>query len=72
MVIETAQASGEVPGPADAAALMDVILGLVRVQILHGIAALKVADHLADGARTAEEVAERAGSGAAPQLSGLG
>jgi hypothetical protein len=62
MVIETAQASGEVPGPADAAALMDVILGLVRVQVLHAIAALQVADHLADGARTAEEVAERAGS----------
>jgi hypothetical protein len=59
---DATQGSGEVPGPADAAALMDLILGLVRVQILHGIAALHVADHLADGARTAEEVAERAGS----------
>jgi hypothetical protein len=61
-VTEATQASGEVPGPADAAALMDLILGLVRVQVLHGVAALQVADHLADGARTAEEVAERAGS----------
>jgi SAM-dependent methyltransferase len=59
---DSTQGSGAVPGPADAAALMDVILGLVRVQVLHGIAALQVADHLAGGARTAEEVAERAGS----------
>ena len=59
---DATQGSGGVPGPADAAALMDLILGLVRVQVLHGIAALHVADHLADGARTAEEVAERAGS----------
>ena len=50
-------------GPAaDTAALMDLTLGLVRVQILHAVAALRVPDHLADGARTAEEVAERAGS----------
>lgn len=47
---------------ADAAGLMDLILGVVKVQVLHAVAALRIADHLADGARTAEEVAEREGS----------
>ena len=47
---------------ADAAGLMDLMLGVVRIQILHAFAALHIADHLADGARTAAEVAEREGS----------
>jgi O-methyltransferase domain/Dimerisation domain len=47
---------------ADAAGLMDTILGVVRIQVLHAVAALHIADHLADGARTAAEVAEREGS----------
>jgi len=61
-MITTAQDIGELPGPADAAALMDQLLGHVRIQILHGVAALHVADHLATGARTAQEVAEREGT----------
>ena len=36
--------------------------GAAKIQVLHAVAALHVADHLADGARTAEEVAEREGS----------
>jgi hypothetical protein len=61
---DTTHNSDEMPaGPAaDTAALMDLTLGVVRVQILHAIAALRIPDHLADGARTAAEVAERAGS----------
>lgn len=61
---DTTQNPGEVPaGPAaDAGAVMDLTLGVVRVQILHAVAALRIADHLADGARTAEEVAGREGS----------
>jgi hypothetical protein len=43
---------------------MDLIVGGVASQVLHGLAALSIADHLADGPRTAEEVAERAGSDA--------
>ena len=41
---------------------MDTILGVVRIQVLHAVAALRIADHIADGARTAAEVAEREGS----------
>jgi hypothetical protein len=61
---ETTQIAGEAPSDpaADAAGLMDLILGVVRVQVLHAVAALRIADHLADGARTVEEVAEREGS----------
>lgn len=61
---EMTQKAGGVPADpaADAAALMDMTLGLVRVQILHAVAALNIADHLAGGARTAEEVAEQEGS----------
>jgi hypothetical protein len=61
---ETTQEAGEVPAnpAADTAGLMDMIFGLIRSQILHAVAALHIADHLADGARTAEEVAEREGS----------
>jgi hypothetical protein len=63
---DTTRDSDQVPGDpaADAADLMDQILGGVVSQVLHGIAALSIADHLADGPRTAEEVAERAGSDA--------
>jgi hypothetical protein len=43
---------------------MDLILGVVRAQVLHAVAVLHVADHLADGVRTAQEVAEREGSDA--------
>jgi hypothetical protein len=61
---ETTQMAGEAPsGPAaDAAGLMDMILGIVRAQVLHAVAALNIADHLAAGALTAEEVAGREGS----------
>lgn len=53
-------------GPDDIAAavagLMTIIGGGVNLQTLHGVAALRIADHLADGARTADEVALREGS----------
>ncbi|MEU1276259.1 methyltransferase [Streptomyces sp. NPDC005799] len=49
------------PG-ADAAAVFDLLIGLVRAQVLRGIAALHIADHLSEGAMTAEEVAEHEGS----------
>jgi O-methyltransferase domain/Dimerisation domain len=53
--------ASEAPGgpEADAARLMDLLLGHVRLQTLHAVAALHIADHLADGPRTADEVAER-------------
>ncbi|MFC3996270.1 methyltransferase [Nocardiopsis sediminis] len=47
---------------ADATAVMDLLVGGGIAQILHAVAALHIADHLADGALTADEVAERAGS----------
>ncbi|MGW4128567.1 methyltransferase [Amycolatopsis japonica] len=47
---------------ADAAGLMDLMLGVVKIQVLHAVAVLNITDHLADGARTAEEVAQREGS----------
>ncbi|MFI6374721.1 methyltransferase [Streptomyces sp. NPDC050546] len=47
---------------ADAAAVFDMLTGLVVAQTLRGIAALRIADHLSDGVMTAEEVAEREGS----------
>ncbi|MEV0227104.1 methyltransferase [Streptomyces sp. NPDC050704] len=47
---------------ADAAAVFEMLSGGVVVQTLHAVAALHIADHLADGAVTAEEVAEREGS----------
>lgn len=61
---DTTPITGEVPsGPAaDVAGLMDMLLGIVRAQVLHAVAALRIADHLADEARTAEEVAMREGS----------
>jgi hypothetical protein len=61
---DTTKIAGEVPNDpaADTAALMDLTIGVVRVQVLHAVAALHIPDHLADGARTAEEVAAREGS----------
>ena len=55
---DTTQGASEASGDpaADAAGLMDTILGVVRIQVLHAVAALRIADHLADGARTAAEV----------------
>jgi hypothetical protein len=53
---DTTQITGEVPGgpEADAAGLMDLLLGAAKLQVLHAVAMLHVADHLADGARTAK------------------
>lgn len=61
---DTSHNATEVPsGPAAGfAGLMDMVLGIVRAQVLHAVAALNIADHLAYGARTPEEVAEREGS----------
>lgn len=60
----TPDITGEVPSepPADVAALGNMILGAARLQVLHAVAALHIADHLAGGALTAEAVAEREGS----------
>ncbi|MBP0457580.1 methyltransferase [Streptomyces montanisoli] len=50
-------------GPAaDIASLINLIGGGVTVQTLHAVAALRIPDHLAAGARTAAEVADREGS----------
>jgi hypothetical protein len=61
---ETTQGASEAPGDpaADAAALIGQIFGGTVAQILNAVAALSIADHLADGPRTAEEVAGREGS----------
>lgn len=47
---------------ADAGAVFNLLGGLVAAQVLGALAELHIPDHLADGALTAEEVAERAGS----------
>ncbi|GAB2991205.1 methyltransferase [Streptomyces pseudoechinosporeus] len=47
---------------ADVANLMQMIAGGAILQTLHAVAELNIADHLADGARTAREVAAREGS----------
>lgn len=47
---------------ADAAELMDEIAGIARVQILYTLAQLNIPDRLADGPRTAQQVAERQGT----------
>jgi hypothetical protein len=63
-VTDTTHGVGEASNDiaADAAGLMELITGVAKVQVLHAVAALHIADHLADGPRTAEEVAEREGS----------
>jgi len=60
----TGTPSGTVPSdPAtDAAAVLDLLTGGWVAQTLRAVALLHVADHLADGAATAEEVAKREGS----------
>lgn len=45
-----------------AAVLMDILIGPARLQVLRAVAELNIADHLADGARTVEEVAAIEGS----------
>ncbi|WP_030751470.1 methyltransferase [Streptomyces sp. NRRL F-5135] len=47
---------------ADAAAVLDLVTGGVVAQTLRALAELRIADHLAGGALSAEEVAERVGS----------
>jgi hypothetical protein len=61
---ETTRITDEVPSDpaADAGGLMNMLLGIVRAQVLRAVVALNIADHLADGALSPEEVAEREGS----------
>jgi hypothetical protein len=61
---ETAHVTGATPSDpaADAGAVVNLLSGLIAAQILRALAALHIADHLADGALTAEEMAERVGS----------
>ncbi|MEV5174310.1 methyltransferase [Streptomyces flaveolus] len=47
---------------ADAGAVVNLLSGLIAAQVLRAVAELRIADHLADGALTAEETAERAGT----------
>ncbi|MFH8533902.1 methyltransferase [Streptomyces tendae] len=47
---------------ADAGSLLNMLAGAATVQILHAVVDLNIADHLADGARTAKDVAWREGS----------
>jgi hypothetical protein len=44
---------------ADFEGLRNLLTGVVVFQIVHAFAALRIADHIADGARTAEDIAER-------------
>lgn len=46
----------------DIPGFINLIIGIIPAQVLHALAALGIPDHLADGALTAEEVADRAGS----------
>jgi hypothetical protein len=48
--------------PPEIAALGDMILGAARLQVLHAVAALRIADYLAEGDLTADDVARHAGS----------
>jgi O-methyltransferase/methyltransferase family protein len=47
---------------ADVPEFVSLLIGIIPAQVLHALAALSIPDHLADGALTAEEVAERAGA----------
>ncbi|WP_216901924.1 methyltransferase [Nocardia alni] len=47
---------------ADAAELIDLTAGVIKIQVLHALAALHVADHLDGGPRTAAQVAADEGS----------
>jgi hypothetical protein len=46
----------------DVPGFINALIGIIPAQVLHALAALGIPDHLADGALTAEEVAERAGT----------
>jgi methyltransferase family protein len=61
---ETTGINGGLPDglPPEIAALGNMILGAARLQVLHAVAVLHIADYLAGGALTAEEVADRAGA----------
>lgn len=47
---------------ADVPAFINTLIGIIPAQVLHALAALGIADQLADGELSAEEVAERAGT----------
>ncbi|HUN34925.1 MAG TPA: methyltransferase [Trebonia sp.] len=61
---ETTGTAGALPAgtPPEIADLGNMVLGAARLQVLHAVAVLHIADYLAGGALTAEEVADRAGS----------
>jgi hypothetical protein len=46
----------------DVPGFINALIGIIPAQVLHALAALGIPDHLADGAQTAEQVAERAGT----------
>ncbi|MFD9961905.1 methyltransferase [Amycolatopsis sp. NPDC058986] len=48
-------------GPPPEARMMSMIMAYWVTQIVHAVAALRIADHLADGSRTAAELAELTG-----------
>jgi hypothetical protein len=52
---------------ADAATFMGMLASGCIAQVLRALAELHIADHLAAGPRTAEEVAEREGARHAPR-----
>jgi O-methyltransferase/methyltransferase family protein len=47
---------------ADVPGFINLLIGIIPAQVLHALASLGIPDFLADGALSAEEVAERAGS----------
>src|ERR1700678_2600852 len=61
---DTAQEASRLPyDPAvDVPGFINLLVGVIPAQVLHGLAALGIPDHLADGGPTAEEVAQRAGT----------
>lgn len=61
---ETTRTTSQAPERAttDASAVLELLAGGYVAQVLHAVAALHIADHLADEPRTAEDVADRAGS----------
>lgn len=56
--------SGQTPEEfaANAAAVMNLIAGGITTQVLHALVALRIPDHIAEGAETAAEVSRREGS----------
>lgn len=61
---EATEITGALPDglPPEIMALGNMIQGAARLQVLHAVALLHIADHLADGPLTAEEVAGRTDS----------